>query len=119
MAKPLGERISELIGKLGTGSFPTYSQLRIMLKAEGYRPGEVDRWFASQAAGALIRDDDNTRLVNTDVYLILDEASREPLAFWTEGQRRILPLDTANSESWKAANELRSTLRADGILQGN
>ena len=119
MGKQLGERITELIDELGTGSFPTYRQLKIMLKSEGYRPGEVDRWFASQAAGALNRDEDNTRLVNTDVYLILDEASREPLAFWTEGQHRILPLDTTNSESWKAANELRSTLRTDGILQGS
>lgn len=118
MLKPMGDRVAELIIELGNGTFPTYSQLKIMLKLEGYSADEVDRWFAALAAGTLSGESglDSTQFVNKDVYLVLDEVSRAPLAFWTEGQKRILPLDVTNSESWRAANQLRSTLRSDRIL---
>ncbi len=119
MLKALRDRIEELATNLGFGTFPTYGQLKIMLKAEGYSPEEVDRWFASQAVEYLDGTQKKQNLLNKDVYLVLDQESREPLAFWTEGQRRVLPLDAANSESWKAANVLRSTLRTEGVFRDN
>ena len=55
-------------------------------------------------------------IMHNDIYLVLDKQSKTPLAFWTEGQTGVLPLDSYNPESWRAANELRQTLRTEGLV---
>ena len=116
--KVLEDRALEIIAKVGRGTFPTYSQITIMLKAEGYLPQEVDRWFAGQAAELLDGEtEERLNFLNRDVYLVVDSASKVPLTFWTEGKRRITPLDLGNSAAWQAANALRSTLRSNGIIR--
>ncbi|HWI54310.1 MAG TPA: hypothetical protein VNT57_01350 [Desulfobacteria bacterium] len=116
--KALNERAQEIITALGTGTFPTYSQLRVMLKAEGYCPEDVDKWFAAQAAELLQGEtEERQNFLSRDVYLVLDQENHQPLAFWTEGKQRILPLDFSKTESWQAANALRCTLRSEGLIR--
>jgi len=83
--KAMGERVAQLINELGSETFPTYSQIKIMLKAEGYPPGEVDKWFAGEPGH------DFTRYFN--------QQARSPRAFRTEGQTSNLPLDAPDCQS--------------------
>jgi hypothetical protein len=119
MKQSLEDRVVQIVTEVSDGEFPTYNQLRVMLKGEGYSSQEVDKWFAIQAAEFLegVETTNIKRLMHNDVYLVLDQESKTPLAFWTEGQTGVLPLDTSNPVSWRAANELRQTLKTEGFVQ--
>ncbi|HZW83429.1 MAG TPA: hypothetical protein VFF14_08440 [Candidatus Deferrimicrobium sp.] len=119
MKQSLEDRVVQIVTEVSDGEFPTYNQLRVMLKGEGYSSQEVDKWFATQAAEFLdgVETSNIKRLMRNDVYLVLDQESKTPLAFWTEGQTGVLPLDTSNPVSWRAANELRHTLKTEGFVQ--